>query len=805
MPDRHIHALLRRLRQVAVPDAAVADAGLLERFVRDRDAAAFETLVWRHGPMVLGVCRRILRHEQDAEDVFQATFLALARKAAAIGRGEAVAGWLYRVACRAACRLKAGRHRRPVLDAEALETAPARPSPDPEWSDLRPVLDDEVNRLPRKYREAFVLCVLEGLTGPEAARQLGCPPATVLSRLSKARQRLRTRLARRGIGLTVAALAAAGAEGAAPGALVRVAVRAGCGCLAGQAPAAVLPAHVIQLTEGVLRTMCGTRLHLVLLVCLSALVLGAAGLCGYRDFAARAVPPEQTDKRPPDKPPAPPAKPADKPGPAKGLPAALEPASLLLVGHKGAVRAVAFGPDGKTVVTGGADGTLRIWDLATGTQTQKLEHGGEVVGLVFLGKELVAASEGNEGKVSAWDVDTGKVLRTYASPYPRRSGPAALACSPDGARIVVGQTRGFVAASDARSGALLFVFKLAAATAVAVASSPDGKLIAAGDDNGSLHLLDSASGRALRRFQVKGGITALVFFPDGDRLAAASGEKSVRLFDVNTGKETSGFGGDTPIRALALSPGGDNPRAIGKRLACAESDGTVRLWDPTTATEERRFGGPGSAVTALAFAADGKRLATVGPDGAVVWDLTQDAKPLPKDLKLTAKELDGLWADLGGTDGRKVYTAVRLLRADPERSIPFLRERLKQRPEGLDEKKVKKLIADLDADEFQVREAAAKELAKLGKSVESPLRAALAGSPSVEVKGRLERLLEAIGDETLTPEQQRDVRAVRVLEQTGTPEARKLLEELTGDSAGWWVIREAKAARERLDRRPPKP
>src|SRR5262249_38723979 len=156
--------------------------------------------------------------------------------------------------------------------------------------------------------------------------------------------------------------------------------------------------------------------------------------------------------------------------------------------------------------------------------------------------------------------------------------------------------------------------------------------------------------------------------------------------------------------------------------------------------------------------------------------------PLPKDLKLTAKELDGLWADLGGADGRKVYAAVRLLRADPERSIPFLRERLKRQPDRLDESKVKKLIADLDADEFQAREAASKELAKLGRSAESLLRAALAGSPSVEVKGRLERLLEAISEESLTPEQQRDLRAVRVLEQAGTPEARKLLEELTGDS-----------------------
>jgi hypothetical protein len=182
---------------------------------------------------------------------------------------------------------------------------------------------------------------------------------------------------------------------------------------------------------------------------------------------------------------------------------------------------------------------------------------------------------------------------------------------------------------------------------------------------------------------------------------------------------------------------------------------------------------------------------------AVVWDLVRDEKPLPKDTKLTEKDLALLWADLGNDEGRKSYAAARLLRADPARSVPFLRERLKPREPGADEKKAQQLIADLGAEKFDTRERAAKALEKLGKAAESPLRSALAGSPSAETKRRLEQLLRQIGDAGLTPEQQRDVWAVRVLAQAGTPESKKALESLAKESAGWWITQEAKAALKR--------
>jgi RNA polymerase sigma factor (sigma-70 family) len=176
-----------------------SDRELLEVFAGRQDEAAFVELVRRYGPMVLGVCRKMLRHEQDAEDAFQATFLVLARKSGSIRDPEALPNWLYGVACRLAARARVIAARRQAREApleESLDPA-AMPEPDPDG--VGPVLYEEIGRLPDHYRAPFVLCYLQGRTNEEAARQLGCAPGTVFSRLARARNRLRSRLERRGV------------------------------------------------------------------------------------------------------------------------------------------------------------------------------------------------------------------------------------------------------------------------------------------------------------------------------------------------------------------------------------------------------------------------------------------------------------------------------------------------------------------------------------------------------------------------------------------------------------------------------
>ncbi len=178
----------------------VPDADLVARFVKDRDQAAFELLVWRHGNLVLGVCRRILGDEHLAEDAFQAAFLVLARKAGSV-KSQNVAGWLHRVARRAAVRTAKKRAKLAVREREfTSEPAGVTSTADRDWTGI---LDAEVGRLPDRFRLPVLLCYLQDYTTDEAARALGIPRGTVLSRLSTARQRLAARLTRRGVPATL--------------------------------------------------------------------------------------------------------------------------------------------------------------------------------------------------------------------------------------------------------------------------------------------------------------------------------------------------------------------------------------------------------------------------------------------------------------------------------------------------------------------------------------------------------------------------------------------------------------------------
>ncbi len=277
-PSAAILDPLRRLitRQTG---SSLPDAQLLENFVARRDEASFEVLVWRHGAMVLALCKRVLRDTHEAEDAFQATFLVFARKAGSIAQGEAVACWLYKVAYRIAIRLRTASANRPTA-TELADELPAPDMPDDaEWRDLRPLLDDEIAKLPEKYRAPFVLCYLEGRTNEEAAVQLGCPKGTVLSRLSRGREWLRDRLARRGVTLTAVVFAFTltrnAASAALPSALVPVTTNAAIPFAAGKAATELVPANVATLVEGVLRAMTFTYLKTAAVALLSLVVLGS--------------------------------------------------------------------------------------------------------------------------------------------------------------------------------------------------------------------------------------------------------------------------------------------------------------------------------------------------------------------------------------------------------------------------------------------------------------------------------------------------------------------------------------------------
>ena len=273
--------------------AALSDDQLLERFTRqgqgDAAEVAFVALVEKHGPMVLRVCRGVLRDPHDAEDAFQATFLVLALKAGTIRENNSVASWLFGTARRVAIRARSKIARRAINERRGTPMAEdrSRASDPPE---ALPEVHEEVDRLPEKYRLPIILCYLEGLTHEEAAAQLRVPVGTVKVRLSRARERLRGRLTRRGLAPSVLAVAPTGkASGMAPAPFVKSTIEAAMRIVAGRPPGT--SAMVLDLVQGVLRTMFLTQLKTAAAILATSLTITLAAMVGLPSLARSAQEP----------------------------------------------------------------------------------------------------------------------------------------------------------------------------------------------------------------------------------------------------------------------------------------------------------------------------------------------------------------------------------------------------------------------------------------------------------------------------------------------------------------------------------
>jgi RNA polymerase sigma factor (sigma-70 family) len=295
-PANHIlHHLRNLIRRHS--GGGVTDGQLLERFVRERDETAFEVLVWRHGSMVLALGQRMLHNGHDAEDVLQATFLTLVRKAGSISKYDSLGSWLYKVAYRIALRVHS-RAARMMTDGPPIEEVPAADrESEADWRELRPLLDGAIERLPEKYRTALVLCDLQGKSYREVAEQLGCPIGTVSTRVTRARQLLRKRLAHQGLALSLGALTAMLTHQTAtamPAALTASTVRAAVLLVGQTGAAAPVSANIAELIEGANSTMLLSRFQIAALL---ALVIGALAI-GASVMARRELPASPADAAP---------------------------------------------------------------------------------------------------------------------------------------------------------------------------------------------------------------------------------------------------------------------------------------------------------------------------------------------------------------------------------------------------------------------------------------------------------------------------------------------------------------------------
>jgi RNA polymerase sigma factor (sigma-70 family) len=302
MASRTLEAVLRHIRRLVVgPEAeALTDRQLLERFVKQRDQSAFAKLLSRHAPMVLGVCRGVLCDPNDVDDAFQATFLVLVRRAAAIPWRESLGGWLHGVARRTALNAKAAARRRTGIPSPEV-IRPVDPMADVNRHELCQMLHEELRRLPAKYRDPVILCCLEGKTHEEAALELGWPKGSMAKRIATGQERLRARLAARGMAVSAALLAALMAEEAAAAvspALFDNTLKAATLVVAGNTAAGAFSTSIATLAQGVIKTMWMTKVMKLTVVLF--VVLGVAGLGGgllfYRNRAV-AVPLPEKEKQ----------------------------------------------------------------------------------------------------------------------------------------------------------------------------------------------------------------------------------------------------------------------------------------------------------------------------------------------------------------------------------------------------------------------------------------------------------------------------------------------------------------------------
>jgi RNA polymerase sigma factor (sigma-70 family) len=637
--------LIEALHKVACPPAGEepTDRQLLDTFLDRRDSAALEAILRRHGAMVWGVCRRVLRNDHDAEDAFQAALLVFVRKAGSIASREHLANYLYGLAhltARKARQTVAKRRAREIQVTQLPEPQSAPPDRNP-WLDLQALLDETLSRLPDKYRAVVVLCDLEGRTRAEAARQLGVAEGTVGSRLARARAQLAERLARHVPAVSGVMLAAVLSERTAaaslPAPVLSAATKAANLLAAGETGAGFISARVFALTQGVLKAMLLAKLRSGVLLMLVGIALAVGA--GLLASAAHTQPPV----------PEPFAKVRKEAQEALVRAGPDEPGKLspklhaTLEGHTDRVWCVAFNSDRKTLASASRDKTIKLWDAATGKEKTTLKgHTGTIFAVAFSpdGKTIASAGlrpteqpdGGEEGdpyteEIRLWDVASGKNTATL-------EGPAglvnAVAFSPDGKTLASGSLRfgkkpdefsGAVVLWDVARGKPVATLEGHTNTVFSVAFSPDGKILASGSGDKTVKLWDVATGK--ERVTLKDhddDVTSVAFGTDGKTLVSGSHDNTVKVWDVATNKTVTTIDVETWVLNLALAPDG-------KTLATGDVSGAVQLWDVGTGKELATLEGHTDHVCTVAFSPDGKTLASGSHDKTVkLWQLVRERK-----------------------------------------------------------------------------------------------------------------------------------------------------------------------------------
>lgn len=463
-------------------------------------------------------------------------------------------------------------------------------------------------------------------------------------------------------------------------------------------------------------------------------------------------------------------------------------------GHAAAISSVVFSPDGQSVASGDCQSGTRLWNLVKRGESATAHHGRR--GATF----LAFSSQGKllDNNSSRVGVSVGLPLGTSEP----RTG--CMAYSSDG--TILAEADSSVSGEKQRSMIRLrdlLTRPMATRTleghrhgVSALVFSPDDRTLASGGPCDVIRLWDVATGKEVGQLGKIAIVSSLAFSSDGKVLVSAGHGGVIRLWDVAKKTELRKFPGHSePIVSVAIS-------TDGRSVVSGGMDWTVHVWETRTGLEIFRGEGHQGEVTSVAFAPDGRSVASGSADTTVlVWDLTGRIKAGQwQPATLTNAELETQWSLLGNETGATAYRALWTLAAAPKQAVPFLRSHL-QPESGTDGRRIAKLIANLDNDEFAVRERATAELAGLGKSAESALRKVLDEAPSLEVRKRVTDILKKLEGSGQVQESWRTARALAALEQMVTAEAKELLEALAKGNPEAATTQEARAILQRLARR----
>jgi RNA polymerase sigma factor (sigma-70 family) len=608
--DKAIQHVLGIVR--AQHDEDLSDRTLLQRFVASRDEMAFTQIVQRHGPRVQDLCSRLLRNSHDADDAFQATFMVLARKADTLHKHEALGSWLHAVAFRTAMHVKGRRQpTREDLDTFPASSAAACPV---EKQEAHALLDEELNRLPSKYRSALLMQMQEGQSVEAAARELGWTLGKYRGILHRAKQLLQKRFQRRGAVLTAGLLAIPRPERALSATLMHATVR---GALSFFTSRSALEANssAAALARTVLNAMPTNRLKVVIGVLLAVGLLGAGTVALSQWKAKEAlIQADSSARASNDSTDALPARLMDEHG--DPLPArAVRRIGTGRLRHADNVNSVMYSSDGKVLASGSKDGTVRLWEAATGKPLALLDTGEQTITSVAIapdGKTLAAGSL--DQTIWLWEVASGKVVHRLRG---HDDGVWSVAFASDGQTLAStgGENDRTIRLWNVTTGQEIRQLKGHLDLVYTVAFSPDGKMLASGSKDRRVRLWHVAGGKEIRELDGHfGGAFSVAFSPDGKTLAAAAGDQTLRLWDIAGGKQLwhqlvgKGWG---PVWSVAFAPDG-------KTLATGGWDNSIRLWEPATGKEIRELKGHRSIVSCVAFSPDGRTLAS----GSGNWRIT---------------------------------------------------------------------------------------------------------------------------------------------------------------------------------------